>query len=44
MSETVAVPRELLEKIMKKINSVEGRINKLDKMAKVEPEHLEKIF
>lgn len=34
MEETISVPKELLEKIMKKMESVEGRINKLDRLAK----------
>lgn len=36
MEETISVPRQLLEKIMKKMESVEDRINKLDRLANSE--------
>jgi hypothetical protein len=35
MSETMAVPKELLEKIIKKMEYVEGRIKRLDRLSKV---------
>lgn len=36
MSETIAVPKELLDKILKKMECVEGRIKKLDNISKTE--------
>lgn len=36
MSEMIAVPKELLEKIMKKMESVENRIKRLDRLTKTE--------
>ncbi len=35
MSETIPVPKELLEQIMKKMECVESRIKRLDKLSKV---------
>ena len=34
MSETITIPKETLEKIMKKIQLVEDRIKKLDSLTK----------
>ncbi len=36
MNETIAVPKELLEKIKKKMESVENRIKRLDTLTKTE--------
>ena len=36
MNETIAVPKELLEKIKKKMESVENRIKKLDRLKQTE--------
>ncbi len=35
MSETIAVPKELVERIIKKMECVESRIKRLDKLSKV---------
>ena len=34
MEEMIPIPKELLEKIVKKMESIEGRINKMDRLAK----------
>jgi hypothetical protein len=36
MSEMIEVPKELLEKIMKKMECVESRIKRLDRLSKTE--------
>jgi hypothetical protein len=35
MTETITVPKELLERIMKKIECIEDRIKKLDRLSKL---------
>ncbi len=37
MSKTITIPKETLEKIMKKIEFIEMRINKLDGLTNQEP-------
>ncbi len=35
MGETIEVPKELLDQIMKKMECVESRIKRLDKLSKI---------